>query len=97
MSYTLIVQQEALDDLQDAYDYYESRQTNLGRDFIIAFRAEALRIEKNPQLFQKIYKEKRRAVIRKFQYNIIYQIEGEEVRVSAVMHGSRDPKRWEHR
>lgn len=97
MSYTLIVQQEALADLQDAYDYYESRQPNLGRDFIIAFREEALQIEKNPQLFQKIYKEKRRAVIRKFQYNIIYQIEGKEVRVSAVMHGSRDPQRWQKR
>jgi plasmid stabilization system protein ParE len=97
MSYTLIVQQEALDELQDAYDYYESRQANLGRDFIIAFRVEALRIEKNPHLFQKIYNEKRRTVIRKFQYNIIYQIEGEEVRVSAVMHGSRDPKRWQNR
>ena len=97
MTYNLLVQQEALEDLQEAFDYYESQQTNLGTVFIQAFQDLALRIEANPFLFQPIYNQKRRAIISRFQYNVIYEIEGSNVRVSAIIHGSRNPKRWQNR
>ncbi len=97
MSFSLILQQEALDDLRSAYDYYESVRPDLGEQLIIAFREMAFHIEANPFLFQKIYKDKRRAVIKRFQYNIIYTIEGEVVRVVGIMHGSINPQQWEDR
>jgi len=97
MSFSLILQQEALDDLKAAFDYYESVRSDLGDQFIVAFREVAFHIEGNPFLFQEIYKDKRRAVITRFQYNIIYTIENDTVRVVAVMHSSMNPQRWEGR
>ena len=97
MSYSIIVQAEAREDLREAYEYYESQKIGLGNAFIIAFRNRATQIEENPFLFQKIYNSKRRAVIEKFGYNIIYEIEEPSVRISAVMHGSRAPRRWKGR
>ncbi len=95
MNYTIIVQVEALQDLREAWTYYEGQQNGLGQKFILAFREESLRIEKNPLIFQKIYNDKRRAVIKQFNYNIIYQVEESIVRISAVIHGSRHPKHWQ--
>ncbi len=70
MNYTIIVQVEALQDLREAWTYYEGQQNGLGQKFILAFEKESLRIEKNPLIFQKIYNDKRRTVIKQFNYNI---------------------------
>ena len=97
MSYKLIVQQETLDDLQEAFDYYEAQQSQLGTTFILSFQKQAQLIEQNPHLFQVIYRRKRRAMLKKFQYHIIYEIEENTIRISAVIHSSRHPKRWQKR
>lgn len=54
-------------------------------------------LETNPLVFQKVYGEKRRAVIRRFGYNLIYKVVNGNVYVLAIMHGSRDPERWQGR
>jgi plasmid stabilization system protein ParE len=97
MSYTLSIQVDAQEDLREAWAYYESQQTGLGQQFMSAFLECALQIEGNPFLFQKVYKQKRRAVVRPFGYNVFYEVEGDSVRVSAIMHGSRDSQRWQKR
>lgn len=54
-------------------------------------------LENNPLLFQKVYGEKRRAVIRRFGYNVIYKVVDADVYVLAIMDGSRDPRKWKGR
>jgi plasmid stabilization system protein ParE len=54
-------------------------------------------LENNPLVFQKVYGEKRRAIIRRFGYNVIYKVEDTEVYVLAIMLGSRDPGKWQGR
>ncbi len=95
MTYILYFQTSAYHDLNDAFDYFESHKVGLGKKFLDEVDSMIEVIEKNPLIFQKIYKEKRRAIVRKFNYNIIYEVEESLIRVSAIMHGSRDPKRWQ--
>ena len=51
MKYNLIVRPEAEVDIQEAFDWYESRQQDLGRKFIEALDNLLHRIEENPLIF----------------------------------------------
>ena len=97
MSYSVIIQIEALKELSEAYHYYEDQQLGLGKTFVSDFKELALRIENNPHIFQKIYKEKRRGIIQRFHYNVIYEVEKDIIRISAIMHSSRNPSHWQER
>ncbi|MFT4760612.1 MAG: toxin ParE1/3/4 [Paraglaciecola sp.] len=95
--YNVIVLPAAEMDLDDAYDYLESKKKNLGFD-LLAEVADILQIlEDNPFLYQKVSKHRRRAIVRRFGYNVIYSVIDNEVYIVAIIHGSRDSKRWEDR
>ena len=97
MAYNVIIQPQAELELDDAYNYYDEQKIGLGFDFLEQFVDVLEILENNPFLFQKIDGEKRRAFIRKFDYNVIFVIKGNEVFILAIMHGSRSPKRWSER
>lgn len=96
-NYSVIIQPEAELDLDEAFEYLEDQQAGLGFDLLAAFVDVIDVLEGNPLLFQKVYGEKRRAVIQRFHYNVIYIVLNQEVYILAVMHGSRDPRGWERR
>jgi plasmid stabilization system protein ParE len=39
----------------------------------------------------------RRALVRRFPYAVFYVLDPDVVAVTAVMHGRRDPRRWQER
>lgn len=96
-NYLVIIQPEAEFDLDEAYAYLEEQQPRLGFEMLAKLTETIELLEENPFLFQKVYGEKRRAVVQKFGYNLIYKIKDETVYILAILHGSRDPKRWEDR
>lgn len=53
-------------DLDDAFVYYEMRRLGLGLEFLNAVEATLARIERAPQLFPIVYKDVRRALVRRF-------------------------------
>lgn len=97
MNYTLIFHQLARLELQDAYKWYEQQQGGLGLEFMDAIDEVVQRILSNPLSFPKVFKERRKVLPRRFPYLIIYEIHGDVILVVAVMHGSRNPKRWQER
>lgn len=97
MNYTLFLQTSAVRDLQKAFDWYEEQRPGLGTEFIAETDRVFLLIESHPLQFAIIYKHKRRVVVRRFPYHIIYSVEGKIIRISAVIHGKRDPEKWQRR
>ena len=99
MKYKIILQEEARQDLKDAFDYFNEQQKGLGKGFIKAYKDKSEFIANLPTACQKIYKDKRRAIINPFKFNLIYVIEesSKTVFIEAVMHSSRSPKRWKDR
>ena len=95
MTYILYFQTSAYYELNHAFEYYENESPGLGKKFVDEVNSVVNLIESNPFIFQKVYKQKRRAIVRKFNYNIIYEVEDSLIRVTAVVHGSRNPKRWQ--
>jgi len=97
MTYQLYLQTAAINDLQEAVDWYETQQDGLGQEFLSIVGEVLGFIEKNPLVCALVYRQKRRATLRRFPYNIIYVVEGDLVRVSAIMHGKKDPSGWKKR
>ena len=97
MTYRLIIRPEAELDIQDAFEWYETQIAGLGSEFIRAVDACLSSIGRNPQAHPIVYKQARRALIRRFPYIIFYVFDQELIAVVACFHGRRDPKSWEDR
>jgi plasmid stabilization system protein ParE len=85
-------------ELIEAQDWYENEASGLGRRFRVAVDAVVERISASPRQFPAIYKDVRRALLRRFPYALMFVIEADlTVTVIACFHGSRDPAHWQKR
>lgn len=88
--------EEALEDINDAFRWYENKQPGLGSDFLVELELLIERIQNSPERFPIVYKNKRRLLFRKFSaYGVIYEIHDEAVFVTAIAHSSQDPRKWQ--
>lgn len=54
-------------------------------------------ILRSPHQYPKIHKIVRRALTRRFPYEVFFVEDGERVVVLSVFHAKRNPKRWQAR
>jgi toxin ParE1/3/4 len=97
MTYRLIIRPEAEADLREAADWYERRVSGLGEKFIAAVDALLDSITDNPLQHPIAHRNARRALMRRFPYQVFFVVGGDTIVVVAVFHGARDPKRWQDR
>jgi toxin ParE1/3/4 len=88
---------EALLEMEEAIDWYETRGKGLGSEFLRAFEAVLARIDRHSELYPIVHGPARRAPIRRFPYNVIYFADSEQLLIIACFHTSRNPKQWEER
>lgn len=93
MKYTLEIKEEAIVDMQKAYDYYEECKIGLGERFLNTLEEYLERVQENPQHYQIKRKAYREAFIKDFPYLIIYEIEADKIIVYAVFNTWRNPKK----
>ena len=97
MNYALVFRPEVRDELSEVYRWYESQQPGLGNDFLEKVDESLDRISQMPESYPVVYRDIRRAVVRRFPYVIYYRIVSSRVIVTAVFHGRRNPKAWQTR
>jgi plasmid stabilization system protein ParE len=88
---------EADDDIAEAYGWHEAREPGLGEDFLRCVEACGQVIQRHPEIFPVAVDEFRRALIRRFPYEIFYELAGDAIHVYAVFHCSQDPQKWRKR
>jgi plasmid stabilization system protein ParE len=93
----LVLRLLAKADLREARDWYEARQTGLGQSFLECVEATLSLIQDHPQIYPKVDPAVRRASIDRFPFGIFYRVDGETVRVIAVLHKARNPEHWQRR
>lgn len=86
----------SLRDLTEAFEWYQKQQAGLGVEFLNEIEGYCKRITGNPELYQS-HRSQRIAVVRRFPYKIVYEIEAETIIVYAVYHDKRDPENLEGR
>lgn len=90
--YIIILQEEAIQDMQDAYDWYEEQLLNLGEEFLEEVYKIFEKIKRNPQHFGIAFNEFRNVRLKRFPYLIIYKIESNKVYINSIRHIRRKPK-----
>ena len=68
----LIIKPFAELDATDAANWYNDKREGLGDEFLLALDAKINAIQRNPNQFQLVYKNIRRALTERFPYGIFY-------------------------
>jgi plasmid stabilization system protein ParE len=95
--FSVIFTQAARGELIEAQDWYEREATGLGRHFRQAIDSLIERMSDNPRQFPAVFKNLRRALLRRFPYSLFFVVEDDAVIVIACFHASRDPSHWQKR
>ena len=91
--WTIIVEDLAKFDLQEAYQWYEQQKTGLGESFLDELEHTISLIEQNP-FYASLYNDNcRSASLKKFPYSLIYLADESkaEVYITAITHQHRRP------
>ena len=83
--------------MAEAHDWYEERVSGLGAEFLLSADACFNSILHNPQMYPQVYKSARKALLRRFPYQILFVEEEEQITILAVFHSKRNPKEWQDR
>jgi toxin ParE1/3/4 len=95
MAFKLAIDIRALQDVQEAINYYDQQQLGLGRHFEIILNNHLQILQKNP-FFRIRYDEVRCLPLKNFPYMIHYVVYPNinQVYILAVFHTSAEPEKW---
>ena len=97
MKYKLIVRPEAEAEFEEASVWYEQQVAGLGSQFLRAVDATILSIRRNPLQYPSAYKDVRRALTRRFPFQIFFVTTDIQIVIIAIFHGMRNPSVWQSR
>jgi len=88
---TVRISEDALQDLNDGFLFYEAQQTGLGDYFATCLRADIEGLRVFAGTHRVVYRDYHRLLSRVFPYGIFYSTEGSNAVVWAVIDLRRDP------
>ena len=97
MSRRLIIRPEAEAEMVEAFDWYNDCVPGLGSEFLLCVDAVLNAIQRALQQYPRVHKTARRALTRRFPYEIIFVEDDERIVVLSVFHARRNPDRWQQR
>jgi plasmid stabilization system protein ParE len=97
VTYEVRLRPEAEEDLADASAWYEEQRQGLGHEFLDEVLTMISSIAEAPLVYPDIYRNTRRAIINRFPFSVYFRVERATIVVVAIMHGSRNPRRWKSR
>ena len=91
--FQVVILEKAFQEIENARDYYENNQINLGNSFTKEVFSILEIIETNPLLFPVKFKNIREAVINKFPFVVVFEVlPNDEIIVLSVFHFRRNPE-----
>ena len=101
MSWRVVIRPEVEQDITDAANWYESRQTGLGAGFMDEIIRLWDALAENPLLNARKHPRKniRWRYPDRFPYRVIYEVDESQqtVIVAAVLHAARHDRHWQRR
>lgn len=98
MLFTSVLDPRAVQDIQEAIDYYDKQEPGLGAHFESVINDHILKIEQNP-FFQVRYSTVHCLPVSNFPYMIHFTINEQEkiVTIQAILNTYRSPTVWRER
>ena len=97
MTYSVLLLEEAENDVEQAASWYEQQSSGLGYAFLEIVSSTIEAVGRNPLAYPLVYRDVHRALMRKFPFAIFFRINDKNVAVVSVMHVSRDLAKWQQR
>jgi plasmid stabilization system protein ParE len=87
----------AQEELDEAFEWYESQTVGLGYGFLDEFDRAARLVATFPELYQQINPGIRRCLLNRFPYGLVYGLDDGVIVIVAVAHVKRRPRYWSER
>lgn len=97
MSLPLDFHEDVDAELDKAYRWYEGQQSGLGTEFLDEVNAVFTSVSATPLRFGIAKADVRLALVRRFPYAVYFRSGPKKVRILAVIHTARSPRRWQSR
>jgi plasmid stabilization system protein ParE len=95
MARTLVWTAMAEQDLEDAIAYLEAQEVGLGMALLAEVTQVVGRVLAMPHVYPEIEPGMRRALVRRFSYNLFYVLPDEDtIEVHALIHTAANPDDW---
>jgi len=94
MTLALIVRQRAERQAANARDWYDRQLGGLGAEFIGELDRVIQKAHEHPLHCQRVHREVRRTLLRRFPFGVFYLADSARVVVLAVLHQSEHPGKW---
>lgn len=97
MAYKVVVSPAASHEIIESIGWYNKARSGLGLKFYKQIQDVFSRISHHPHAYAMRYKNHRTVVLTKFPFMVHYFVDDEKktVIVTAVLHTSRDPNKWD--
>ena len=98
-SYKIIIDADALQDIQDAPDWYNEQSAGLGSRFQKQVKSQINSLKNAVGSYSIRYADVHCMLIKKFPFLVHFVVHEEKklVEIFAVIHTSRNPKIWEQK
>ncbi|HEX3130652.1 MAG TPA: type II toxin-antitoxin system RelE/ParE family toxin [Thermoanaerobaculia bacterium] len=93
----IVFRRQAKLDLLEARRWYEEREPGLGFALRTEVEARLNDVQEYPEIHPRVDERIRRAALGRFPYGIFYVVDGETIRVIAILHRARSPEIWKRR
>ena len=90
----IIIRPQALNDIEESFNWYEARLEGLGQKFIKTVDGKLLSIQSNLLKYPKKHKNIRIALIEGFPFVIHFLNEDDCLIIISIYHTSRNPKKF---
>lgn len=92
-NYQLVFSQQSLFDAEEAIDWYNLQQDNLGERFKAELKSTLKKLSENPLNYQIRYETIRTANLRVFPYAVHFELDDKAslIRIISIFHFSRKP------
>jgi plasmid stabilization system protein ParE len=91
VSHSLRLRPELVEDVHQAFIWYEVAATGLGHDLLRSYSAAVAAAQRPPLIYRKVYGDFRRVLLQRFPYVLYFRLEREAVVIFLLIHGARDP------
>jgi len=88
---------ESLEDIVEIELWYDLQKPGLGSEFLINLHNLLSVIRERPNLFVTVFENFRTAPVKRFPYNVYYQVIESKILIYGVIHNHRSPKVWKNR
>ena len=97
MKYKILIDEEALSDIQEATEWYNEQLQDLGSRFQKQVKSQINSLKTDAEIHTNRYENVRCMLIKKFPFMVHYTVDNLTVNIFAILHTSRNPKIWEDR